>query len=254
MLMLLSVNVSAEILTDGSDDIWYSKYNTEEKEWPWLSKNVTGHSNIDITSIEYLLETSELTLTMILKEEINESRSTGYEIYYGNFSDLPYYRAQYLSYTGEGTYRSVGLDDDIHGELIYPVSEDGKIFSATFEVPYIDSTFEIWGYAFEYSDDNMEYWADFVPLKYEPENISEDADDVDNGEDDVNETDDSSDDTGDGDDDVNETDDSSDDNESVDNGDNESLDSNGDKDTPGFEIIIMVCAISLVLFKRWKFK
>lgn len=240
LLILSSINVSAEILQDSMDDVWYSEKNQEG--WTWNLYNITNHSNIDIISVEYFIEDSELTLTMVLKDKINISRYAGYEIYYGNFSDIPYYRVQYLTYN-DGTYRSFGFDDDFKGEIVNPILEDGKTFSATFEINHMDSTFEIWGYAFEYNDDRTIYWADFVPLKYEPVgDVVNDSngDDLDNGDDGSNLTDDDSDD--------------------IINNDNTTNDdmTNGDKDgkeqeeTPGFGIIIVICAIALIVLRKRK--
>jgi len=228
VLILSSINVSAEILTDDADDVWRSdEYNSEKKEWVEWSRNVTDHPHIDIISVEYALNGSELTLTMTLKEEINESRLARYEIFYGTFYGAPFYFARYWADTGVGTYRSVGLENDIKGEFISPILEDGRTISVTFQIPETNTTYEIWGFACEQNSDDTKYWIDYVPAKYEPENVSEDVDGDDSNNDD-NDT-----------------------NETGDDGD-ENIGGNGDNGTPGFGIIILICAIAVIIFKKQK--
>jgi hypothetical protein len=184
---------------------------------------------------------------MTLKDKIDVSITAGYEIFFGNFPDPPYYSARYLPYSGGGTYRSFGLEDEIYGTILNPVSEDGKTFSVTFEVDNTDN-FELWGYSFEYSWDKIDYWVDYIPTEYEPDmDISEDND-TSGGDDD--------------DDEVNETSDDDDDydnnNETVD-GDNNSNISDDDKisndeenGTPGFELFGLICAIFYIIHRKSK--
>ncbi len=226
-LIVLSMSATAETIMDDAGDVWYK---TASDGWFWSSQNVTDHPNIDIISVEYTLNGSILTLTMILNGEIDESKTVGYEICYGNLTDYTYYLARYLPYAGGGRYYFVGEGDiDDMGNLTHPISEDGKIFSTTFEIDDMDSTFEIWGQTYEYDDNDTGKWADFVPLKFEPEYSGEGPDDDDDtGNEDNNET--------------------SDGNNDENTGDTEK------KGTPGFEILIVICAIALISLRKQKKK
>jgi len=222
-IVISCISVNAITIADDTGDVWYSSLSNG---WLWTSKNNTDHANIDIMSIDYKLNESFLTLEMTFKEEIDESKNVGYELYYGNFTGRPYYLARYLTYSELGRYYYIDDQVENKGFLSNPISEDGMVFSVTFEIDNIDSSFEIWGQAYETSVDNTERWVDFVPLKFEPE-LGDDDNDVINGGDGNNTSD----------------------NETID-GDNTG--NNGGEGTPGFEIIILICAIVLIIFKKQK--
>jgi len=215
LLVISCISVNAVTINDDTGDVWYSSVSNG---WLWSSKNNTDHSNIDIKSVDYVLNESLITLKMTLKDEIDESKNVGYEIYYGNFTGRPYYLARYLTYSGAGRYYYISeIDVEDKGVLLNTISEDGMVFSATFIIENIDSSFEIWGQAYEDSDDYTERWVDFVPLKYEPEldDIETDGDGGGDSDDNVTaDDDDETDDDGEGDSNGN---DNTDDNE-TDNG------------------------------------
>jgi len=223
-IVMSCISVNAVTIADDTGDVWYKSLSNG---WLWTSKNNTDHANIDIMSIDYILNESFLTIEMTLKERIDESKNVGYELYYGNFNGRPYYLARYLTltYSGLGRYYYIGDQVEDKGFLSNPISDDGMVFSVTFEIDNIDSSFEIWGQAYENSDDNTEQWVDFVPLKFEPELGDDDNDTVDG--DDGNNT------NG---------------NETVDN----TTGNNGVEGTPGFEIIILISAIVFIIFKKQK--
>ena len=234
-VLISCISVDAVTITDDTGDVWYS---SESNGWLWSSQNNTDHPYIDIISVDYAFNESFLTFEMTLKDEIDETKNVGFEIYYGNFTGRPYYMARYLAYSGSGKYSYISDKGvEYKGSISNPISEDGKVFSFTFEIENIDSSFEIWGKAYEDSYDYTESWVDFFPLKFEPEldyngtNGDEGGDSDDNDIDDEEDEDDTSDETSD--DDI-----------------NENTSNNHSQETPGFEIIILLCAITFIIFKK----
>jgi len=235
-IVISCISVDAVTITDDIGDVWYS---SEYNGWLWSSQNNTDHPYIDIISIDYVFNESFITFEMNLKDEIDETKNVGYEVYYGNFTGRPYYLARYLAYSGLGRYYYISDKDvEYKGTLSNPISEDGKVFSFTFEIENIDSSFEIWGKVYEDSNDYTERWVDFFPLKFEPELDYDETNGTEGGD-----SDDS---------DIGDEDDENDtsDNETSDDDKNENTSNDGRQETPGFEIIIFICAITFIILKK----
>jgi len=186
ILLLSTITVSAVTETDNVDDVWYWEIDAGTGAFSWSSQKFTDHPTVDITSVGYTIDGSELTLTMTVNEAIDDSLFAMYMIYFGNY-DEDYYVATYTTFTKMGMYQAVGIEGFDMGMLTDPLSGDRKTFTATFEIADPDPTFDVWGVTMEFKNvedlttggGQVEYWGDFAPNTFGPGAVGDDDNDDD---------------------------------------------------------------------------
>ena len=215
-VLCLSVSVSA--ISDGTGDIWH--YTATAGSFSWQAYTGTN-DNIDITDLDYSIEGSEVTMTMTVAGDIEDAATTYYLMHLVTGDD--YYMATYVN--GVGMVIGTGTLSGFYQQLTNPVS--GDTFTATFTVNDPAATYEIRGYAAEYStfgDEGAEWWGDWAPDAYFNEYTGYQGS---GGDDD----DDTGDDGTGGDDTL---------------GDENGGDDTGGTGTPGFEAITLIAAIGAI--------
>lgn len=230
-LILLGVSISAETVTDGTGDVWKQKIGTSGYEWT----QTATRDNVDVTSLGYEISGSEVTVTLSVAGEIQETEGFSYYLYLENSS------GQYYAYYTYGSGMWIGLDkyNGEMGELTDPIS--GNTFSATFEIDHPEDDFNIYGFASE-SVDAMEAYYDYAPNSYAPyyeassteDDTSDDTLPVDDGADENQNE---------------QTDDNAEEDETT---SEEKNDQTTATDTPGFELFFLIAglATALIIFKR----
>jgi hypothetical protein len=159
-------------------------------------------------------------MTMTVAGDIEDAATTYYLMQLVTCDD--YYMATYVN--GVGMVIGSGTFSGFYQQLTNPVS--GDTFTATFTVNDPTATYEIRGYAAEYStfgDEGAEWWGDWAPDAYFNEYTGYQGSD--------------------GDDDTTGDDDTSDDDTS---GDGTEEEGNGGTGTPGFEAVALLAAFGAV--------
>lgn len=210
MLILLGAcfTAAASSISDGTGDVWH--YTNTGTAWSWLG-NVGNKPNIDITEISYTVNENKITLTLRVAGAIQTSDKVVYWVYY-NSTDTMYW----LSYTdGEGG--GFGM----HGMNFTSqenVTVAGNTLSVELDALGDTSKVELWGYAAEYTttaaDETSEWWGDWAPNEKFPHYGTTDETDDTDGTDDTDET---SDEDGEG------------------------------SEAPGFELVVVLAAVSVAM-------
>jgi hypothetical protein len=234
VFFLILTAIPSSAITDSTGDVYHWKLTNNT--WSW--GEYTGQKdNIDITSIEYSIVGSEATLTMTIKGSIEESQNIFYYMRMVGTSGT------YQAYYAMGTGLWSGLDgfSGEGGQLTDPIS--GNTFTATFTISDPSDSYEVYGWAVEYSNiqntQTAEWWADYAPVDYAPWATTGDDDTGDDtGDDDTGDDDSGGEDTG-------------DDDTGEDGTDGEdTADEGGDGDgggTPGFELLAVIAALAIAL-------
>lgn len=220
LILLFSCFTAAAVsVSDGTGDIWHWAQSASGTSWSWQG-NIQNKPNIDITDISYTVNDDTITLRMQVSGTIQASEKVIYWIYL-NGTDSQYW----FTYTnGSGTgFGMKGMNFTTQDNI----SVSGNTMSVVLDALGDTSQAELWGYAVEYTtmgDQTAEWWGDWAPNDKFP-NYGETTDDTD--EEDETDTDDASDDT---------TND----------------DSGAKTDTPGFEMFLVVAAvtIALIVFRK----
>jgi hypothetical protein len=215
ILVLSSLTASAETITDGTGDVYH--WTQTGTSWSWKA-NIGDKPNIDITQIYYTVSENQLTLTMKVVGTIQNSDNIIYWVYY-NSTDTSYWMS-WSNGTGFG-YAMITQQEGETGnfELAENVTASGNTLSATFNILGDTSNVKIWGWAHEYTEMNnvaKEWWGDWAPNTEFPYQIEPNGGTQNNTD------------------------------------GNNSNDSGTQKKTPGFELIIVVCSIAMILL--WKRK
>ena len=236
---ILAIGGTVAAITDDPGDVWH--YQETDTGWSW--DEYSGEKpNLDITEVSQSFDGNEVTLTLKVSGEIENSEDISYWIYLeGDNSD---YGAHYSN--NQGWVGGEGEASGFYNMLNDPIS--GDTFTATFEIPNPDESYNVYGFTVE-STSSEEQWGDYAPADYAPwysESDSDDTDDTDNT--------DNSDDTDDGT--TNGADDSTD--ETTDGEKTDDTNTGGDtpsNGTPGFELVLVFLAIvvaSIFIIKRRK--
>jgi len=151
-------NENTNHVYDDRDDIYHYITNTETGEYSLSSKNVKDKPYIDIVNASYELNGNNITMSMTVDQEIPPSdlmdQYCYYMLYYGNPNESGnWHSAGFSSYSGNGVI-TVMEELPPNARLIEwnfedPLSEDGKTFTASFEIQTIDSSFRFWAVAKE---------------------------------------------------------------------------------------------------------
>ncbi len=230
-ILAISGTVAAVTETDSTGDVWH--YQETDGGWSW-NKYTGDKPNIDITEVTHSFDGSQVTLTLKVDGEIENSEDINYWIHLEG--DNSNYIAHYSN--EQGMVGGEGAASGFYHMISDPIS--GDTFTATFEVDNPDDSYNVYGYVSEYTS-SEEQWGDYAPNEYADwYSEDEDTDDTDETEDDTTDEEDDGTDT-----DNKETEeDTSNDGDTSDNG------------TPGFEIIslfVAVVAVLLVLTKKKKY-
>lgn len=215
-LVSSSIGVIADAETDSTDDVYH--YSFSEAGFSW-KVSVEDKPNIDITEVSFSVSDDKLTLMLKVDGNIQSSENAGYWAFF-NSSDSAYM----MSWNnGQGYGLAMSIDqEDGSFDFDPEITASGATLTAVFDVIGNTDNAGLWGWAAEYTvygDQTNEWWGDWVPGAYAPfwdEDIEDDTEE--NGEDD-----------------------------GMDTGDKDS-----DGGTPGFELIVIICAIALVLFLNRK--
>jgi len=162
VLLLSTLTVSAE--SDDPGDVWHWKYSETGYSW----EAYTGKPNIDITDVSYTITGSEATLTMTVAGTIEDSGNIFYYLHLVGDDETTYYQAFYTN--GGGGYLLIGAGFE-GGDLVNPISDNGKTFTATFNITDPAATYSVWAYSSEVEggdDGSGEMWQDFAPNTYSP--------------------------------------------------------------------------------------
>ncbi len=225
-LVFFCSNVSAVSESDLTGDVWVHQLGGSGMSYREYSGS---RDNVDITSVSYELSDSTVTASLTVAGEIVNDMYHTYIIYLENPS------GQYYATYSAGSGMWIGTDKygGEWGQLTDPIS--GDTFTAIFEINHPEDNFELYGSATE-SVDATEAYYDYAPNTYAPyyegtsndETDSNESENTQNGEDQTvteGETDTGSENT------------------------EDNVDSDGDtgSDTPGFEILTAIAAISIAL-------
>ena len=238
VLVFSSITVSAETQTDPSGDVYHWKMT--DSIWSW-EPSVESKPNIDIIELTYTPNGNQLTLTMKVAGNIQNSDKIAY-IAWVNTTDA-YYWLYWMN--GQSTSMAINTQE---GSTQFDMDPDVTVVEGTitcvFDVVGTDiASSEFWGYAAEYTNFGVmtqDWWGDWIPGTYAPFWDQEGDGDGDEGEGDGDE--------GEGDGDEGDTDGEGEtDGEGSGNGENGS-------GTPGFELIgvITALAIAIIILRRRK--
>jgi len=230
MLLVLFVNgVSADSMTDTTNDIYHHTWVNEGEFWTEYAEE---KENIDITSITYSISGGTLSVTMQVVGEFQSSPKHVYSFIYNSTDGI--YTFSYVA--GTGMAAAVGTGDGFDMKT-GTVTVSGNTLSGSIETFGAGEELSALGVAAEYLADydtitdptSIEYYADYAPGTLAPWFGGDTMDDTtDDTADDV--TDDTTDDTTEGD------------------------ESTGGSGTPGFELLTIVAAIgvALILLRKKK--
>jgi len=229
VLILSTLTVSAESITDGTGDVYY--WTGTDSVWAWKQNNI--RDNIDITEISSVLNGDKITITFKVAGNIQTTEKFGYYYYY-NTSDTNYLvMAMGGNPIAMATKQGGGEGSYSQGNVVI----DGNTISTEFDVLGDTTAQEIWGYAAEWTEvgpdaTNHEWWGDWAPNTKFTDNIADDEPGDDNAG--MGDTDD-------------------------DDGNGENVGNNSDggtspPKTPGFEILVLIAGliITFIIMKKRK--
>ncbi|MFA5103203.1 MAG: Loki-CTERM sorting domain-containing protein [Candidatus Thermoplasmatota archaeon] len=215
MLILLGAcfTAAASSISDGTGDVWH--YTNTGTAWSWLG-NVGNKPNIDIKEISYEVNGDKIMLKLEVVGSIQTSDKVGYWVYY-NSTDSQYWMT-YMNGTGV----AVGMQGANYMNSTYAenVTISGDTLSVVLDVVGDTSNVELWGYAAEYittaADETSEWWGDWAPNEKFTHAPTDGTDETD-GTDGTDDTDETSDEDGEG------------------------------SEAPGFELVVVLAAVSVAM-------
>ena len=229
VVFLVLAGISASAVTEGTGDVYHGTMTSGT--WSYVAFS-ESRPDIDITSVDYSVSGSDITVTLTVSGSIQVSENFTYYIYL--LSEVGTYYIGYMN--GYSTW--VGLDGYASemGIITDPIV-DGDTFTATFTPNNPSDSFSVYGYAVEaiYTDTeagNAEWYLDYAPDIYSPWYTGGDDDTPDDEDDDTPPADD----------------------ENPDDSEGDTQGGDSDSGTPGFEAIILIAAIAvaLILLRRKK--
>ncbi len=156
MLILTSITVVAEIVTDGTNDVFHRRLS----DGTWGYYYTDEKDNIDITSISYEVNNNNVTLTMTVDGVIEDSESIVYWAYYTSAEAT--YWMMYVN--GSGT---VYCEKDYTIGANAVVTASGDTITGRFPLYGSDtSKVDLYGTAYQYTstnNPNAELWVDWNP-------------------------------------------------------------------------------------------
>jgi PGF-CTERM protein len=207
VIILSCSTASATTINDGTGDIWH--WTQSGTTWAWVG-NVGNKPNIDITEVSYVVSGDKITIALKVSGSIQNSENVVYVVYY-NSTDS-HYVLNYMNGNGGGAgYRGETMTLG-NFSMTQNVTISGGTLSVVLDVVGDTSKVDLWGSAMEYttSGDTMaEWWGDWAPNEKFTQAPDDGSDDTDGTQD----------------------------------GDN----STGEKGTPGFEVVLVIAAVSIAL-------
>jgi len=166
MLLVFSANVvNAEgSVDDGADDVFHHYVSAGTGGW----EGSATRTNIDIKEVSYAVDGAQLTLTLKVYGNIQNSENIYYWVSY-NSTDA-YYWFSWHDSNGTG----LAMSTDVGGGLFDynpTITASGDTIEGVFNVLGDTSNQVLYGYAHEYSeygDTTKEWWADYAPGSYFP--------------------------------------------------------------------------------------
>lgn len=239
VVFLVFAGSSASAVTEGTGDIFH--YKKTGDSWSWGAYS-SGKSDIDLTSVDYSVSGSDVTVTLTVSGTIQTSDKFFYYVY------LESAEGKYFIYYVNGFAMWAGTDGfSGEGGMITDFTASGGTFTATFTPTNPSNSFNVYGYAWEVLSTTdfvtADVWADYAPNTYAPWYTAGDDDLPDDDDDDNPPVDDD------------------DDNPPADDNDDDTGDAKGDDDDddedkgiPGFEIVTIIAAIAvaLIILRRKK--
>ena len=225
LLVLLGscFTAAATSVDDGTSDVWHWTFTFTGGR---LDENIGNKPNIDIKEISYEINGDKITLKMEVVGSIQTSDKFAYWVYY-NTTDTTY-QMSYSNGTGGG-YGFNNENMDARATENFTIS--GDTLSIILDVIGDTTKVDLWGYAYEYStfgDLSAEWWGDWAPNGKFPFDTMTNGTDGTDGTDGTNGTD--------GTDGTDGSDGGLDDKES-----------GSDKKTPGFELVLVLAAVTVAL-------
>lgn len=221
-----SAMVSAESITDPSDDV--AHWNYTETAWGW-NYNIGSKPDVDITELKQRVSDNKMIIEIVVAGSIQTSELYAYSAWF-NTSDSYY---MFFWSNGQGGGLAANIDGGFNFTQADVTVSSPNTLTASFNLIGDSFTAEnFWGYAFQYSTLNdavtAEWWGDWVPNEESPF-YGQDTEDPD----DASETD--------------ETEDTGDTSDAGDINKDESI------STPGFEIIaLFVAMITFIYIEKRK--
>lgn len=220
VVFLIGASVTASAVTDSTGDLFhalenggYEIYNNQKDD-------------IDITDVSYTASETQVTVTLTVKGEIQDTSLFGYFVYIASegIDGFDYF----ASYTnGIGYVFDTTPTDHL-------VTKESNTLTFVFDLEDPSSIVNAWAWAYESASyESQESWLDWAPDTYFPA-YAEFYGSSDDGEDDT--------DDGDGEDET--TDEGQEDGT---DGETSGEDNGSDSDTPGFEILTLIAAIGVAL-------
>ena len=166
VLVFSSYAVSAETQTDPSGDVYHWKMT--DSIWSW-EPSVDSKPNIDITELTYTPNGNQLTLTMTVAGNIENSDKIAY-IAWVNTTDA-YYWLYWMN--GQSTSMAINTQEgSTQFDKDPDVTVNGGTITCVFDVVGTDiASSEFWGYAAEYTNFGVmtqDWWGDWIPGTYAP--------------------------------------------------------------------------------------
>ena len=178
MLLLSSICVSANTLTEGTGDVYH--WTQTGTTWGW-QYNVGDKPNIDITGLSATIAGDQLTLVLTVQGTIQDSDKIGYWAYY-NTTDMTYW---IVWANGEGSAFGFNASGGTYeGYNIGEIVVSGGTITGTFNITGATTEENLYGYASEYTtssgDTANEWWGDWIPNDNSPYKDTSGTDNTDN--------------------------------------------------------------------------
>ena len=152
-------------IEDNISDIWQNKL--VDDQWTYVLYQNNDKNYLDIIDISHSFDSSVITLTMTLNDNVESSLRVIYNMYIECQGKT--YMGYYSNGVGSWSITS-GVKTHDMGWLSNAVS--GNTFTVSFDFENPDYYYTIWGKAYEIGDfgemSESEWWGDYAPDSYAP--------------------------------------------------------------------------------------
>jgi len=169
MMMLTIGRVSAETISDDTNDVLHAEWKTGLQEYSY-KQATSDKPNVDITKIAYEISGQQLSLLMAVKGNIQDASNAVYSLFYNTTS------ATYQIYYTGGTGYCFGSALDGTEYTQGNATVQGNTLSTSMRLIGNGTTVKFWALAA--TGENIgqtggEWWGDWVPEDFAP-NIDND--------------------------------------------------------------------------------
>ena len=164
MLILTIGRVSAETISDETNDVLHAEWETGLQGYSY-TKAISNKPNVDITKITYEISGQQLLLSMDVKGDIQDASNMVYSLYYNTTSAT--YQVYYAS--GAGYCFGSSLDGTDYSEG--NVTAQGGTLTAFTRLIGNGTTVKIWGFAAtgdSIGQTGGEWWGYWAPEEFAP--------------------------------------------------------------------------------------